>query len=174
VASEIVLRIYLTIGFTALLGLVALAATSTDAMARRLGGRRWRRLHRIVYAIAILGSIHFFMQSKLDIYEPTIMAGVLAWLLGWRLLHRFGVDMRGALASLLLTIGVALLVAVGEALYFNLAMRAPLALVLEANLTLETGLRPAVVVAGIGLALSCVAALRQAGRRAAAKRPQAA
>ena len=48
VASEIVLRLYLTIGFTALVGLTVLAATSTDGMVRRLGGRRWLRLHQIV------------------------------------------------------------------------------------------------------------------------------
>src|SRR5262249_209527 len=53
VASEIVLRLYLTIGFVALLGLAALAATSTDAMVRRLGGRNWQRLHSIVYGIAL-------------------------------------------------------------------------------------------------------------------------
>src|SRR5947199_1444891 len=71
VATEIAVRIYLTIGFTALLGLSALAATSTDAMVRRLG-RRWQRLHRLVYLIALLAVIHFWMQSKLEIWEPTI------------------------------------------------------------------------------------------------------
>jgi hypothetical protein len=55
VASEIALRFYLTIGFVALLGLAALAATSTDGMVRRLGGRRWQRLHRLVYLIVALG-----------------------------------------------------------------------------------------------------------------------
>ena len=69
VASEIVLRIYLTIGFIALIGLIALAATSTDGMIKRLGGERWNRLHRLVYAIALLGIIHFLMQTKLDISE---------------------------------------------------------------------------------------------------------
>src|SRR5258707_7389428 len=59
IASEVALRIYLTIGFVALVGLIALAATSTDGMIKRLGGARWNRLHKIVYAIAILGIIHF-------------------------------------------------------------------------------------------------------------------
>ena len=58
VASEIALRIYLTIGFTAVLGLAALAATSTDGMVRRLG-RRWQKLHRLVYLIALLAAVHF-------------------------------------------------------------------------------------------------------------------
>src|SRR6266403_472445 len=96
VASEIVLRIYLTIGFVALLGLAALAATSTDAMVRRLGARRWQRLHRIVYAIALLAIVHYCMQSKLDLWEPTIIAGIYAWLMGYRLLVKL-VGVRGKL-----------------------------------------------------------------------------
>src|SRR5579863_2880244 len=65
IASEIVRRIYLTIGFVALLGLATLAATSTDRMVRRLG-RRWQSLHRLVYPIAFLAVIHYWMQSKLE------------------------------------------------------------------------------------------------------------
>ena len=89
VLSEIVLRIYLTIGFVALIGLIALAATSTDGMIRRLGAQRWNRLHRIVYAIAILGIIHFLMQTKLDISDSAMVAGFLFWLFGYRLMHRY-------------------------------------------------------------------------------------
>ena len=85
---EIALRIYLTIGFAAVLGLAALAATSTDGMIRRLGARRWQRLHRLVYAIALLAVVHFCMQSKLDLWEPTIMAGLYAWLIFYRVLAR--------------------------------------------------------------------------------------
>src|SRR5213075_18133 len=93
-ASQIALRIYLTIGFAALLGLAALAATSTDAMIKRLGARRWQRLHRIVYVIALLAVVHYWMQSKLEIWEPTIMAGIYIWLMGYRLLAQF-VGVRG-------------------------------------------------------------------------------
>jgi methionine sulfoxide reductase heme-binding subunit len=74
IASEIVLRVYLTIGFIAFLGLTALAATSTDAMIRRMGRLNWERLHRLVYAIGILAVIHFCFQSKLELWEPTWMA----------------------------------------------------------------------------------------------------
>src|SRR5438094_4694154 len=70
VASEIVLRFYLLIGAIALTGLIALVSTSTDATVRRLGARRWNALHRVVYAVALLGSVHFFIQSKLEIYQP--------------------------------------------------------------------------------------------------------
>src|SRR6267154_4466556 len=85
-ATEIALRFYLAIGFTALLGLAALAATSTDAMVRRLGGFRWSRLHQIVYALGILATLHYFMQSKLEVYEPTVMAGLFAWMMFYRLI----------------------------------------------------------------------------------------
>src|SRR5262249_7109916 len=77
VASEIVLRVYLLIGAVALTGLIALASTSTDAAVRRLGAPRWDALHRPGYAIALLGSVHFFIQSQLEIYQPVLMAGFL-------------------------------------------------------------------------------------------------
>src|SRR5262249_19551601 len=82
VASEIVLRIYLTIGALGLAGLIALASTSTDAAISRLGSGRWHRIHRLVYGIAVLAALHFFIQSKLNIYEPVLMAGFLMRLLG--------------------------------------------------------------------------------------------
>src|SRR3989442_13220515 len=75
VASEIVVRIYLTISAIGLAGLIVLASTSTDAAISRLGSGRWHALHRFVYAIAVLASVHFFMQSKLNTYEPVLMAG---------------------------------------------------------------------------------------------------
>ncbi len=88
VASEIVLRFYLTIGFTALLGLIALGVTSTDAAVRRLGAK-WGTLHRAVYVIGVLTVVHFALQKKLDIYEPTLMAGLLTWLLAYRALYKW-------------------------------------------------------------------------------------
>ena len=75
IAREIALRIYLTIGFTALVGLAALAATSTDAMVRRMG-RKWQTLHRLIYPICVLGLIHYSMQSKLEQWEPVIADGI--------------------------------------------------------------------------------------------------
>jgi len=164
VASEIVLRIYLTIGFAALLGLAALAATSTDGMVRRLGGKRWQLLHRLVYVIGVLAVIHYCFQSKLDLWEPTIMAGLLFWLLGYRLLlWRFGV--RGHLAlPWLAGLGLAapLVTALGEAVYFRLAFHAPLMRVLATNFSLVTGIRPAVIVLAIGLAVTVAGAARAA------------
>ncbi len=88
VASEIALRFYLTIGFIALLGLAALGVTSTDAMIRRLGSARWNRLHALTYTLTALALVHFFLQRRLDVSEPVIMAGLFAWLMGYRLLAR--------------------------------------------------------------------------------------
>ncbi len=172
VASEIVLRVYLTIGFTALLGLAALAATSTDGMVRRLGGKRWQLLHRIVYVIGVLAVIHFCFQSKLDQWQPTVMAGLLGWLLGYRLLL-WGFGRRGHLAlpwvgalSVVAGVGTAL----GEAAYFRLAFHAPLLRVLDADFSRQTGIRPAVVVLAIGLAITAAGSVRAVTARPAKQR----
>ena len=84
VTKDIVKRPYITIGFAALLMLIPLAITSTNKMMRRLG-RRWQKLHRLVYVIAILGVWHYYWQVKRDVREPLIYAAVLALLLGYRL-----------------------------------------------------------------------------------------
>jgi sulfoxide reductase heme-binding subunit YedZ len=163
IATEIALRIYLTIGFAALLGLAALAATSTDAMIRRLGARRWQRLHRLVYPIALLAVVHYCMQSKLDLWEPTIMAGLYVWLIVYRLLGRpVGARSRLSLrGAALLGVAVAVLTAFGEAVYFRLAYGADPMLVIAANWSLDTGLRPAVVVLMLTEAVVLAGALRR-------------
>ena len=152
VASEIVKRIYLTIGFIALCGLAALAATSTDKMVRRLG-RKWQGLHRLVYVICILGLIHYSMQSKLEQWEPTIADGIFVWLMGYRLLAaRFAVRGRLGLGWIAGLGAVAtVLTGLGEALYFNLAFHVDPIRVLSADFSLQTGVRPAVVVLGFSL-----------------------
>ena len=83
VASEIVSRIYLTIGFVALLAFAVLGATSTDNALKRLG-RRWKHIHRLTYPATALGLLHFFMQTKLNVSEPTFVAGLYAWEMLWR------------------------------------------------------------------------------------------
>jgi methionine sulfoxide reductase heme-binding subunit len=116
VASEIVKRIYLIIGFVALSGLTVLAITSTDSMVRRLGGMRWARLHQIVYVIAFLALIHYFQQTKADVSAPTLVAG----LFGWLMCYRFAVRrLRGELSSAglaLLSVAVAALTLIVQAL----------------------------------------------------------
>ena len=84
--ADIAKRPYITIGFTALLLLIPLAVTSTNRMMRRLG-RRWQTLHRLVYVIAVLGVWHFYWQVKRDVREPLLYAGILAVLLGYRVVR---------------------------------------------------------------------------------------
>ncbi len=91
--EDIFERPFITIGFTALLLLTAMALTSTSAMRRRMG-RRWNRLHYSVYAVGLLGVCHFWWQVKQDIAEPAIYAAVLAILLGARLWHYWRVKRR--------------------------------------------------------------------------------
>lgn len=88
VAEDILERPYITIGMAALLLLVPLAVTSTNAMMRRLG-RRWTRLHQLVYVITALGLWHFWWQVKADIREPLIYVGIFALLMAFRLRARF-------------------------------------------------------------------------------------
>jgi sulfoxide reductase heme-binding subunit YedZ len=97
IGVDIAERPYITVGFTALLLLIPLAATSTHGLQRRLG-RRWAKLHRLVYAIAILAVVHYWWQSKLDVSEPALYALVLALLLGVRLHHR-SVNAKAAMAA---------------------------------------------------------------------------
>ncbi|MEW5769153.1 MAG: protein-methionine-sulfoxide reductase heme-binding subunit MsrQ [Pseudomonadota bacterium] len=84
ILKDIIKRPFITVGFLSFLLLIPLAATSTNAMMRRLG-RNWRRLHRAVYAIGVLAVLHFWWMVKADIREPALYAGILALLLGLRL-----------------------------------------------------------------------------------------
>jgi sulfoxide reductase heme-binding subunit YedZ len=76
-------RPYITIGFIAFLLLIPLAATSTHAMMRRLG-KRWQKLHRLIYVIALLGVWHFYWLVKKDVREPLMYVAIVVVLLGWR------------------------------------------------------------------------------------------
>ena len=154
-------RIYLTIGFTALVGLAALAATSTDAMVRRLG-RKWQALHRLVYVICVLGLIHYSMQSKLEQWEPTIADGIFVWLMGYRLLAwKFAVRGRLPLGWIAgLGVVATVLTGLGEALYFYLAFGVGPQRVLGADFSLQTGVRPAVIVFAFSLIVLAAGVLR--------------
>ncbi|HUB64974.1 MAG TPA: protein-methionine-sulfoxide reductase heme-binding subunit MsrQ [Methylocella sp.] len=152
VASEIILRIYLTIGFMAFCGLFLLGVTSTDGMIAWLGAARWLRLHRLVYAITILATVHFFMQSKLDITQPIIMAGVFSLLLGYRIARRRLGDLSPSQTGGL-ALAVALATALGEAVCYAFSYNAPLIQVLAANLDFSYAVRPFWFVLGVGFIL---------------------
>ncbi|MCV2219243.1 sulfite oxidase heme-binding subunit YedZ [Thauera sp. Sel9] len=84
IARDILDRPFITVGFAAFVLLIPLAATSSNAAIRRLGGRRWQSLHRSIYAIAILAVVHFWWLVKADLLKPFIYALILAALLGLR------------------------------------------------------------------------------------------
>jgi len=155
VASEIVLRIYLLIGAVALIGLIALAATSTDAAISRLGAGRWNKLHRLVYGIACIAAVHFFMQSKVDIYEPVLMAGFLLWLLAYRAIYRRN-RMVTPLNLLLLAFGAALATALGEAAIYRFTSGVDAWVVLMSHFDIDMDVRPAWWVLSAGLAVAAV------------------
>lgn len=89
ILKDVIKRPFITVGFLSLLMLIPLAATSTDGMVRRLGAKRWRKLHKLVYAIGVGGVLHFFWMVKSDLREPLLYAAILALLLGYRVwVHR--------------------------------------------------------------------------------------
>jgi sulfoxide reductase heme-binding subunit YedZ len=102
IVADVAKRPYLTIGFVAFILMLPLAATSTNAMQRRLGWRNWQRLHRLVYAIGVLGVLHYWFHklAKNDLSEPIVYALVLGVLFGLRLWHwRAGRRQVGPLAA---------------------------------------------------------------------------
>jgi sulfoxide reductase heme-binding subunit YedZ len=88
IVTDIVKRPFITAGFVAFLLLVPLAITSTDAMVRRMGGRRWLALHRLAYIATAIGVVHYWWLVKADVREPLFYAVILALLLAVRLAWR--------------------------------------------------------------------------------------
>lgn len=87
---DVVKRPFIAVGFTAFILLIPLAITSTNGMVRRLGGKNWQRLHRLIYMIAALGILHFWWMKagKNDFAEPILFGSIIAILLGLRLYWR--------------------------------------------------------------------------------------
>jgi sulfoxide reductase heme-binding subunit YedZ len=169
--TELTRRVYLVVGGVAWLGLFVLTLTSTDAMVRRLGGLRWRRLHQIVYAVALLGLIHYFQQTKADVTVPTFAAALFGWLAGYRLLvWRLGGGELSTLWLLALTVAVSVLTFIGEAVGIGLAFHVSPMRVLEAAFDFDAGVRPGwqVLAAGLAVVVLDFAARRwrNGGRRA--------
>lgn len=163
VASEIATRVYLTIGFAALVAMAVLGTTSTDGAVRRLGAGRWQALHRLTYAVAIAATVHFFLQTRLDPTEAMVMTGLLVWLLGARL-WRWSAGTLTPSAALVSGLLVTSATAFGEALFFHLRLGIDMTLILQTNLSTAAGLRPAWVVGGVLLGIGVVAQLRRRAR----------
>ena len=93
IVADVIKRNFILVGFVALLLMLPLALTSFNAAIRALGGRRWQMLHKLVYAVALLGLLHFYMKkaAKNDLAEVGVYAAILAVLLGWRVVRKGGV-----------------------------------------------------------------------------------
>jgi methionine sulfoxide reductase heme-binding subunit len=157
--SEITHRFYLTIGFIALLGLSALAATSFDSAVRKLGAK-WKTLHRIVYGLAVLALFHYFIQSKLDVSAATLMAGffILA------MTARFMISRRMTLTPLNIAYAAGAATALTmltEYAWYSFATGVKPYKVFLANFMVGHGLRPAIIILITGLAISALAYWRQ-------------
>lgn len=169
VGREIVTRFYLAIGFIAVLAFSALGVTSTDAMVRRLGGQRWNQLHRLVYPATFIGILHFYLQSKVDVSQPVIMSGFFFWLMGYRIMARFGVR-EGLVPLLGLTAAAGILTVAVEAAWYGLMTGVGVERILGANLNFAFRISPVWWVLACGLAVTVAAEIR---RRTAASPPQA-
>ena len=89
IPADVLKRPFIAIGMTAFLLMLPLAITSTDKMVKRLGGKRWALLHRLVYIAGVLGVLHYYMLVKSDVRLPLTFAFVLAVLLGFRILAKY-------------------------------------------------------------------------------------
>jgi sulfoxide reductase heme-binding subunit YedZ len=165
VATEIIKRFYLTIGFVALLALVILAVTSTDGWQKRLR-RNWKRLHWLIYPAAFIAIVHFFIQSKVKIGEPAFTAGLFAWLMLWRVLpSRL---QRSYLGLAILAVAATFATVVFEATWYWLVNGRDPTVALLANLDPELVFRPAqkvliaslLMIAAVGLRRLTLAANR--------------
>ncbi len=89
VAGDVVQRPFILVGMTAFLLMAPLAVTSTNKMVKRIGGKRWAKLHRLVYLAAIAGVVHFWMLVKSDVRLPLTFGFIVLFLLGYRLLLKY-------------------------------------------------------------------------------------
>lgn len=94
--KDILKRWYITVGMAALLGLTPLAITSTAGWVRRMGYKKWQKLHRVVYACAALGVIHYYLLVKSDVRLPLMYGAILAVLLAYRLIKKMRTPARPA------------------------------------------------------------------------------
>jgi sulfoxide reductase heme-binding subunit YedZ len=158
VATEIAKRFYLTIGFVALLALVALAITSTDGWQKRLR-RNWKRLHWLIYPAALLAIVHFFIQSKVRIGEAAFAAGLLVWLMLWRVLPQ---RLRTRYLGLaLLAAGATLATVAFEATWYGLVNNIDPLRILAANIDPDLVPRPAQKVLVASVAMIAIVAARR-------------
>jgi sulfoxide reductase heme-binding subunit YedZ len=172
VALEIVKRLYLTVGLVAWLGLLALAVTSNDAMVKRLGSQRWRRLHQVTYVVAFLSLFHFFQQTKADFTLPATISGLFGWLMVYRAVAAWkGADL-STLTLSVMTVAVAIATFLGEAVGIALWYKVSPMTVLSTVFDFDLAIRPGWYVLGAGLAVCVLDLVRSRMQGAQGGRPR--
>jgi len=167
-ATEIALRIYLSIGFAALAMLIALGVTSNDMALRRLGAATWRRLHRLIYVATALGLLHYFLQTKNDVTAALTPAGLFILLMLWRGFNALKLGAHPLALIALAVVAGAATAGLEVAWYFWRSGLAPLD-VLAQNLDFEETMRPPWIVAGAPLDFAFISFFLR--RRETARRP---
>ena len=164
IAHEMATRVSLIIASFATIGLIALGATSLDAVIARMGAKGWRRLHAAIYLIAALALIHYLLSP--DTYpEQFLLTGMFFWLMVWRMLERrgLGTDPR-ALAAL--AVVAASFTALFEPLWVWALHGYDPMFTLRNDFTLDLGVPPAWEILGLGLLIAAAALMRQVFRPA--------
>jgi sulfoxide reductase heme-binding subunit YedZ len=176
IASEIVHRNRLTLGFVALLGLTALTATSTDGMVRQLGSKHWQRLHQAIYLIGVLVLFHYFLRFKLIESTPTFATGLFGWLIGYRMLVWWRSTRSEPPTWMMIALSgvIAALTFIGEAIALGIQANVSPLRVLQSAFDFDM-IRPGWLVLGVGLIVvaldfSC-ARLANSPSRARARSP---
>ena len=161
-ALEAAVRPYLTLGLAAFLGLATLAATSSDGMVARLGSERWKRLHGLVHPIVILALVHLTLQSKLDLFQGALLAGLASGGVAVRvaIFHRtrlgWGAIAMAAVAAFLGAAG-------WEAAWFVLKTGRAVEPIVEANFAFAVRIAPSWWAAAITLGLGAMALFHRGG-----------
>jgi methionine sulfoxide reductase heme-binding subunit len=168
VAAEIGTRTFLLIGFVGLLGLSALAVTSTDRALRAMG-QRWKTLHKCVYGISVLALLHAFMSYKLDVTPAVLVAGFYLLLMNYRLVLRMKWKLNWlSLAGASITAGAGTMLL--ECAWYGVATGIDPLRLLEANITIANGIRPAITVMAVGLLVAVAQAIVTHFRLSAGKK----
>ena len=158
---ELMLRMFLTVGLISTLLLAVLGATSNDWGVKTLGAKNWNRLHAWTYAATALGVIHFFMESKLDVTEAVLIAGLFMLAMAFRVARKW---LRPRFLPLAVAAVVcAALTAIVEAVYYGVATRVSAERVLWANLDFSYSIRPAWWVLAAGVVVALLSMFRSMG-----------
>lgn len=156
---ELILRMFLTVGLVSTFILVALGVTSNDWGIKTLGAKNWNRLHAWTYAATGLGVLHYFMETRLDVTEAVILAGLFMLAMAFRVARKW---LTPQFLPLIAAAAIcALLTAAIEAFYYSVSTRVSVERVLWANLDFSYSVRPAWWVFGVGVLVALASLFRQ-------------